>query len=231
MRTRALLPIAAIVALCAAAAPSPAPAPAPSAVPAPSSTPAAALDTGYYTIETNGFTMKGNGDFVMPNKVAFSRPGSDGTADRAEGNRDRGTVTLIGNVVVHDNGGAPEAGDSDYAKGGASTLTCDKLDVDSKAKIYIAYGNVRFEQNPRKMSADHAVLNRSSGTLHLDGHVKTSDGDSTMTADDATYNLTTKKFEAAGKPVTIVQPVPSPEPGASSPSPKPKKRRLPGLPF
>ena len=226
MPARVVLPFAAIVALCAAAAPSPKPSPAPPPAAAPSA-PAASLDTGFYTIETDGFTMKGNGDFTMPNKVTFTRPGSDGTADHAEGNRERGTVTLIGNVVIHDNGGAPEAGDAEYAKGGSSTLTCDKLDVDSKAKIYIAYGNVRFDQGTRKMSADHAVLNRSTGMLHLDGHVKTAEGDSTMTADNADYNLTSKKFEAEGRPVTILQPVPSPEPRSSSPKPKPKKRRLP----
>ncbi len=225
MPVRALLPVAAMVAFCAAAAPPPRPSPAPP--PAPQPPPAASLATDEYTIVTDGFTMKGNGDFVMPNKVTFTRPGSDGTADHAEGNRVRGTVTLIGNVVIHDNGNAPEAGDAEYAKGGSSTLTCDKLDVDSKAKIYIAYGNVRFDQGTRKMSADHAVLNRSNGMLHLDGHVKTSDGDSTMAADDADYNLATKKFDAAGRPVTILQPVPSPEPGSAKPTPKPKKRRLP----
>jgi len=228
---RLVLAGATALALCAATAPPRSPSPVPAPSPSPNASPAKAvapsLDTGFYRLETNGFTLKGNGDFVMPNKVAFSRPGSDGTADRAEGNEKRGTVTLIGNVVIHDNGAAPEAGSDEYAKGGPSTLTCDKLDVDSKAKIYIAFGNVHFDQGARKMTSDHAVLNRTSGMLHLDGHVKTSDGESSMTSDDADYNMNTKRFEANGKPIIIKQPVPTAEPGSATPSPKPKKRRIP----
>jgi hypothetical protein len=121
----------ALVALCAGVAPSPSPSPSPASPPA-SASPRASLQTPEYRIETDDITRKGNGDFTMPHHVAFSRPGSDGTADRAEGNDKRGTVSLFGNVVVHDNGNAPEAGSQDeYAKGGPSTLTCDQLDVDS----------------------------------------------------------------------------------------------------
>ncbi|HEX3463432.1 MAG TPA: hypothetical protein VHS78_05215 [Candidatus Elarobacter sp.] len=246
----------ALVALCAGVARSPAPSPlpqpsasvAPSRSPSPSPSPSlravpsakpnasaapgttkSALETPYYKVETDVISYKGNGDFTMPNKVAFSRPGSDGTADRAEGNDKRGTVSLIGNVVIHDNGNAPEAGSEDeYAKGGPSTLTCDQLDVDSKAKIYNAIGHVHFEQGDRKADADRGVLNRSSGTLHLAGHVNTAEGASTLRAEDANYNLNTKRFEITGKPVVIKQPVPTPEPGTvASPSPKPKKRRIP----
>jgi lipopolysaccharide export system protein LptA len=188
----------------------------------------ASFQTPYYNVETDVISYKGNGDFTMPNKVTFSRPGSDGTADRAEGNDKRGTVSLIGNVVIHDNGNAPEAATEDeYAKGGPSTLTCDKLDVDSKAKIYVATGHVHFEQGDRKADSDHATLNRTAGTLHLEGHLTMLQGASTMRADDANYNLNTKRFEVTGKPVVIKQPVPTPEPGSVSPSPKPKKRRIP----
>ena len=143
-------------------------------------------------------------------------------------NDKRGTVSLFGNVVIHDNGNAPEAGSQDeYAKGGPSTLTCDQLDVDSKAKIYTAIGHVHFSQGSRDMVSDHGVLNRKSGMLHLDGNVKTKDGESTMTARTMDYNLNTKRVEADGKPIVIKQPVPTPEPGSATPSPKPKKRRIP----
>ena len=226
----------ALVALCAGVAPSPAPSPPPAASPSPSPSPGAssspaskpALETPEYRLETDEFVRKGNGDFTMPHKVAFSRPGSDGTADRAEGNDKRGTVSLFGNVVVHDNGNAPEAGSHDeYAKGGPSTLTCDQLDVDSKSKIYTAIGHVHFAQGTRDMVADRGVLNRKTGMLHLDGHVKTKDGESSMTANNMDYNLNTKHVEANGKPIVIKQPVPTPEPGSATPSPKPKKRRIP----
>ena len=150
----------------------------------------ASLETPEYRIETDDIARKGNGDFTMPHKVAFSRPGSDGTADRAEGNDKRGTVSLFGNVVMHDNGNAPEAGSQDeYAKGGPSTLTCDQLDVDSKSKIYTAIGHVHFTQGARDMVADHGVLNRKTGMLRLDGHVKTKENESTMTAQNLEYNL------------------------------------------
>jgi len=222
----------ALIALCAGVAPSPppaAPSPSASASPEPSAKPGVStLDTPEYRLETTEIDKKGNGDFTMPNKVVFSRPGSDGTADRAEGNTERKTVSLFGHVVVHDNGNAPEAGSQDeYAKGGPSTLTCDRLDVDSKSKIYTAIGHVHFTQGARDMVADHGVLNRKTGMLRLDGHVKTKENESTMTAQNAEYNLDTKHVEANGKPIIIKQPVPTPEPGSATPSPKPKKRRIP----
>ena len=151
---RASLAAIALVAMCAGVAP-PSAAPSASPSPAPRSSGASkpALETPYYRVETDEIHHKGNGDFSMPNKVLFSRPGSEGTADHAEGNDKRGTVTLIGNVVVHDNGNAPEANtDDEYAKGGPSTLTCDRLEIDSKAKIYTAIGHVHFEQGARGRS-------------------------------------------------------------------------------
>jgi lipopolysaccharide assembly outer membrane protein LptD (OstA) len=222
----------ALVALCAGVAPSPSPAPAPMgsppARPSPAASPRAVLETPEYRLETEDIAKKGNGDFTMPHKVAFSRPGSDGTADRAEGNTERKTVSLFGNVVVHDNGNAPEAGSQDeYAKGGPSTLTCDQLDVDAKSKIYTAIGHVHFTQGARDMVADRGVLNRKTGMLRLAGHVKTKENESTMTAAELEYNLNSKHVEGNGKPIIIKQPVPTPEPGSATPSPKPKKRRLP----
>jgi lipopolysaccharide assembly outer membrane protein LptD (OstA) len=196
--------------------------------PAPSAASKSAIEIPEYKLETDEFVRKGNGEFTIPHHVTFSRPGSDGVADRAEGNTQRGTVSLFGNVVVHDNGKAPEAGsDDEYAKGGPSTLTCDQLDVDSKSKIYIATGHVHFAQGTRDMVGDRGVLNRKTGMLHLDGHVKTKDGESSMTANNMDYNLNTKRVEANGKPIVIKQPVPTQEPGAATPSPKPKKRRIP----
>ncbi|HEX3468020.1 MAG TPA: LptA/OstA family protein [Candidatus Elarobacter sp.] len=187
-----------------------------------------ALETAEYRIETDQITYKGNGDFTMPHHVSLSRPGSDATADRAEGNQRRGTIRLFGHVVVHDDGHAAEASDNDqYAKGGPSTLTCDELDVDSKAKVYIATGHMHYEQGTRKAEAERGVLNRGSGMLHLEGDVKTTDGASTLAAHQLDYNLNTKKVLADGKPIVIKQPVPSPEPGSVSPTPKPKRYRLP----
>lgn len=173
-----------------------------------------------------------SGDFTMPHKATFSRPGTDAVGDRASGNTKRGTLSLEGNVSVHDNGSAPEGGSEQaYGKGGASTMNCDKLDVDARSRLYTASGNVKFEQGTRKGSADHGVLDRGRETLHLDGKVHLNDGSSTMATDNVDYNLLTKDVVARGAPIVITQPVPSSEPRPSgSPSPKPKKRRL-SLPF
>ncbi|MDQ6925065.1 MAG: LPS export ABC transporter periplasmic protein LptC [Candidatus Eremiobacteraeota bacterium] len=221
-----------LIVLCAGVTASPAPSSSSSPSSSPSARPSpglgATLEIPEYRLETDEIAKKGNGDFNMPHKVVFSRPGSDGTADRAEGNTERKTVSLFGNVVVHDNGNAPEAGSHDeYAKGGPSTLTCDQLDVDSKSKIYTAIGHVHFTQGARDMVADHGVLNRKTGMLRLEGHVKTKENESSMTLHDLEYNLNTKRVEGNGKPIVIKQPVPTPEPGSATPSPKPKKRRIP----
>jgi lipopolysaccharide export system protein LptA len=175
-----------------------------------------------------------SGDFRMPDKAKFSRAGTDATGDHANGNTKRGTLTLEGNVVVHDNGSAPEANtETAYSKGGPSTMTCDKLDVDARSKLYTASGNVQFEQGTRKGSADRGVLDRGRETLHLDGRVHLADGASTMASDNVDYNLTTKDVVARGGPIIITQPVPSREPraaGSATPTPKPKPKRF-RLPF
>jgi lipopolysaccharide assembly outer membrane protein LptD (OstA) len=229
---RSLTGIALFATCAGAGAPATTATPAPAvASAAPSSAPdASSLDSTFYRIETDTIVTQRNGDFAMPHKVAFSRPGSDGTADSAKGNDKRGTVTLTGNVVLHDNGKAPEAGqDNAYSGGGPATLTCDSLDVDSKARIYVAVGHVHFVQGSRNAVADKGTLNRQSGTLRLEGHVKTVDGLSSLTAETMDYNLNSKNMEArgGGGPIIIKQPVPSPEPGSGTPTPKPKKRRLP----
>ncbi|GAC1583039.1 MAG: hypothetical protein NVS3B7_18460 [Candidatus Elarobacter sp.] len=227
-----VLPV--VAALCAVAPSAPAPSssmtplPAPSAASTTAPRPAnAALDSPFYKVESDEIDYKRNGDFDIPHKVVFSRPGSDGTAERASGNEKRGTVSLFGNVVVHDNGNAPEAGTDEYSKGGPSTLTCDQLDIDAKMKIYTAIGHVHFVQGARVATAQRGVLNRSTGTLQLVGDVKTKDGESTLTANDVSYNTNTKDFEGNGKPIIIKQPGPPPEPGSASPTPKPKTRKLP----
>ena len=165
----------------------------------------------------------------MPHKVAFSRPGSDGTADRAEGQRQaRHRVAVRQRRAARQRQRArSRTRDDEYAKGGPSTLTCDRLDVDSKTKIYTAIGHVHFEQGARKADAERGVLNRNTGMLRLEGNVKTVDGESSLTAQNVDYNLNTKHVEANGKPIVIKQPVPTPEPGSATPSPKPKKRRIP----
>jgi len=187
------------------------------------------FDTPDYRIQTieTHYNMN-TGVFTMPHRVRFFRPGTDATSDRAEGNSKLGTATLIGDVVVHDNGNASEAGDTSgaYHGGGAATLTCDKLDVDTKQKQYVATGNVHFSQGARSGSASRAVLNRGTGILHLEGNVHLSDAGSTASADIIDYNMNTRDVEMHGSPTTLTQPANRPV-APESPSPKPKPKPTP----
>jgi lipopolysaccharide export system protein LptA len=186
---------------------------------------AGGLSTPDYRIETDETHWNFNsGDFTMPHRVRFYRPGTDATGAKANGNSKRGTATLIGDVVVHDSGNATEAGDAAYKGSGPATLTCDQLDIDSKAKLYTATGHVHFSQGTRTGVADHAVLNRATGTLHLEGDVHLSDNGSTLSASSVDYNLNTKDAEVHGGPAVMTQPANQP-PGAAPPKPTnaPKK--------
>ena len=185
---------------------------------------AGGLETRDYKIETDETHWNFNsGDFTMPHRVRFFRPGTDAIGDKANGNSKRGTATLIGNVVVHDNGNAPEAGEQSYSGNGPATLTCDQLEIDSRQKIYTATGHVHFTQGTRTGVAERGVLNRGNGMLQLEGAVKLADGDQTMTANTINYNLNTKDVDVRGAPIIIKQPVPTPAPGSATPPPKKKR--------
>jgi lipopolysaccharide export system protein LptA len=165
-----------------------------------------------------------SGDFTMPHEVKVTRPGTDARGDHAKGNTKLGTATLIGNVVVHDNGNAPEAKDAGSDYQGPSTITCDELTIDSKNKSYDAHGNVRFVQGNRIGTAERGVLNQLKHTLHLEGNVVLAEGDSSMNAAVVDYNLQTRDVVANGAPMIIREPIPQ---GAPTPtaSPKPKKKK------
>jgi lipopolysaccharide export system protein LptA len=208
-----------------AAAPSPAATAPATSAPAASNPLAGGLESKDYRIETDETHWNFNsGDFTMPHHVKFYRPGTDAVSDKATGNSKRGTATLIGNVVVHDSGNAPEASTESYHGNGPATLTCDRLEIDTKQKIYTATGHVHFSQGARTGTADRGQLNRGTGVLHLEGNVKLTEGDQSMAAQDLVYNLNTRDVDVHGAPIIIKQPVPSPTPGAPA-TPKPKKRK------
>lgn len=178
-----------------------------------------------YVIETDTTNWNANsGDFVMPHEVKVSRPGSDARGDRATGNSKRGLATLLGSVVVHDDGGAPEAKDAGKDYQGPATITCDQLAVDTKGRVYDAQGNVHFVQGNRTGVAQRGILNQTAHTLHLEGNVLLTEGDTSIRAGVVDYNLQTKDVVAAGAPMVIRQPVPSPSPGPPA-TPAPAKRR------
>ncbi|HEY0613111.1 MAG TPA: LptA/OstA family protein [Candidatus Elarobacter sp.] len=193
--------------------------------------PTGGIETKDYRILTDVTNSNLNtGDFKMPRTVRFSRPGTDATANSAQGNFKRGTATLTGNVVLHDSGNADEGGSTPYHGNGPATLTCDQLDVDSKAKLYTASGHVRFNQGTQAGTADKAILNRANQMLHLEGNVHLDSQGSTLSANMVDYNLNTKDVEVHGSPAVMSQPAnqpPAPSASASSPKPGPKPKTTP----
>ena len=88
---------------------------------------------------------------------------------------------------------------------------------------------MHFSQGARTGTSDRALLNRTAGTLHLEGGVKLSDSGSTLSADAVDYNLNTKEASVFGKPSVMTQPAnqpsASPRPAPSrSPTPKPRRK-------
>jgi lipopolysaccharide assembly outer membrane protein LptD (OstA) len=186
------------------------------------------LQTSAYRIDTNETQANiETGDFTMPHKVRFYRPGTDAVGDRASGNTKRGTVSLFGNVVVHDSGNASEAGTAAYKGSGPATLTCNQLDVDSKGRVYTATGNFHFSQATRTGSADRATLDRTAGTLHLEGNVHLSDNGATVSANIIDYNLNTKDFHSFGNPTQMTQPVQQQAPPAARGTPPARRMSAP----
>ena len=219
MNARTLWPLATAVTAFVLLAASPSPAPPPGAGAASNG-----MEMNGYQIETDQTNWNLNsGDFTMPHVVKVTRPGTDARGDHAKGNTKLGTATLIGGVIVHDNGDAPEAKDAGSDYQGPSTITCDELTIDSKNKSYDARGNVHFVQGNRVGTAERGVLNQLKHTLHLEGNVVLAEGQSTMKAGVVDYNLQTRDVIANGAPMIIREPIPAKSPGPA-PSPKPTKK-------
>lgn len=149
----------------------------PSPKPHPSKAPTALF--GDWQVNTDDLTYNWqNGDFKAPGHLTLTRPGSDISADRANGNQKRKQAVLTGHVVMHDRSGlltgavAANAGASTTNE--PATLTCDELQVDGAQKTYTAIGNVHFVQGVRRMTAQRAIMNGLTHQLRLLGHVELS---------------------------------------------------------
>ena len=190
------------------------------------------VTTHDFRIETDQTNSNLNtGSFTMPHRVKFFRPGTDVVGDRALGNFKAGTVTIIGHVVLHDDGRAPEAQSAGAQPGGPSSLECDQLAVDSKRKVYVATGNVVYVQGTRRATAQSGRLDQGNHTLELTGDVHLSDGDQTMSAQTVHYDTLTKDVSTSGNPVVLTQPAAAaagtPEPGTTSTLPTPAAKPPP----
>lgn len=112
------------------------------------------------------------GAFSTPGKITLTRPGSDISADRANGNFKTHSALLTGNVVLHDNNGVLTNFAGQTGSKAPATLTCDNLNIDGVSKTYVATGNVHFIQGGSDVHADRAVMNGITHDLHLYGHVQ-----------------------------------------------------------
>ena len=131
----------------------------------------AGFNFGEWQLSTSAFNyFFETGVFSAPNHLTLTRPGSDISADRADGNEKQKFATLYGNVVLHDSRGSF----SGIAAGGSRapvTLTCNELQMDGASKIYTAIGAVHFAQGSSQAYADRAVLNGITHRLELHGHL------------------------------------------------------------
>jgi lipopolysaccharide assembly outer membrane protein LptD (OstA) len=174
---------------------------APNAKASPSSAPAT-FDLGVWTVHASSLDANfKTGDFSTPAKVVMTRVGGDVTADRANGNYKKQMLYLNGHVVMHDSqGGAGSltGGSEDTHQSSPSTLTADKAQIDGRAKVYTATGNVHYVQADTNVTADNGTLDDQAHTLLLQGAVHIVAGTRKMSAGRVLYNTTSGTAHAEG---------------------------------
>jgi lipopolysaccharide assembly outer membrane protein LptD (OstA) len=169
------------------------------AVTSPQVAPGATTATfGIWTVHMSqvDFNQK-TGDFSTPNHLTMTRSGGDISADRANGNATRKIAHLYGHVVVHD---ASFTSASHGLPGrGPGTLTADRLDVASAAKVYVAIGNVHYMQGETIADADQGRLDDEAHVMYLDGNVHMIQGANSMWGDHMVYNMLTGEGHAQAR--------------------------------
>lgn len=201
--------IALLAALCCIAA-----TPAPKAPGAKPTVQASAPPTAVFGVWTvHAADVQGNfqtGEYTIPSKVSFSRTGGDVTGDRASGNSKRKTMTLVGNVVVHDTQGAFDSVGGGSRNKAPSTLTSDQLSIDDSAKTYTATGHVHYVQGDTTSDSDRGSLNDATHVLTLDGNVHIKHGDREVSSDHFTYNTVTGDINATSNVIMVFPGGPGP---------------------
>jgi lipopolysaccharide export system protein LptC len=186
------------------------PGPSPSASPSgdvmlPSSAPGApapggAADTfsfGVWTVHASSLDANfKTGEFSTPDKVVMTRVGGDVSADRSDGNYKQQLVNLYGHVVMHDSTGEYGEHSGSGHSGGPSTLTADKAEIDGKAKMYKAIGNVHYISADTSVTAANGTLNELTHDLFLQGDVHVAQGPRSVTAETMHYNTVTGQAHA-----------------------------------
>jgi hypothetical protein len=166
------------------------------------------------------------GDFVMPSAVTGHS--TDGTfrGDRAFGNSKRDEITLVGHVMVHKLGGVSKDGKKPTEP---VTLTCDKLEIRSKAKLYTATGHVKVVQGGKTLTAPLMKLDDNTHDAALTGGVHAEEPpDRTFDSAEVLYNTKSEDFKALGgvQATFPIKSSPTPLPNAGTvivPQPSPVK--------
>jgi hypothetical protein len=168
------------------------------------------------------------GDFVMPSTVTGHSTDGNFRADRAFGNSKRDEITLVGHVLVHRLGGMGKDGKTPSEP---VTLTCDKLEVRSKAKLYTATGNVKVVQGGKTLTAPLMKLDDNSHDAALTGGVHAEEPpDRSFDSAEVLYNTKSEDFKALGgvQATFPLKSSPSPLPsGTGTPAPAPKPSVIP----
>src|SRR5271165_189989 len=117
------------------------------------------LQIGRFSIEfrNSNYNLK-TGDIVLTGGVSGKGPDGDFRADRAFGNRERQSITLVGNVEAHRKAAAQPI-----------TLRSDTATIDERSRTYIASGHVSALVGSRTMSADEMRLDDRAHVFTLAG--------------------------------------------------------------
>jgi lipopolysaccharide assembly outer membrane protein LptD (OstA) len=198
--------------------------------PQPSQAPNSSAKVGEWNLVTDQLHANlASGQFSAPDHVTMTRAdGSVVQADRATGNYKQQKATLFGNVSVHDAGGTfglQSAHGTQASSKGPATLTADEVQLDDKAHVYDAKGNVHYSQSDTKVDAQTAHLNDATHVIDLAGKVHVVQADRTLDADTATYNTQTGAGEADNNVIVTFQGI-----TPSIATPKPITIKGPGVP-
>jgi hypothetical protein len=193
-----------LAAIAASAGPSAAPGvPLHNASPSPASSastaPSGSAQTHFGDLTVNFSEGEGNlktGDFVMPTTVTGHSSDGNFRGDRAFGNSKRDEITLVGHVMVHRLGGVSKDGKKPTEP---VTLTCDKLEIQNKKKIYIASGHVKVVQGDKTLTAPLMRLDDMTHDAALTGGVHAEQPpDRTFDSSEVLYNTKSEDFKALG---------------------------------
>ncbi len=133
----------------------------------------------------------------------------EATSDALAVEQDTGTAIFTGNVVIVQ---------------GEMRLTAPRVlvvysDDQSKVERLEATGGVTLVSGPDAAEADRADYSIDTGVVIMRGNVLMTQGDNSLTSDEATVNLTEGTAQMGGRVKTILQPGSTTQPRAGTKTP------------